>query len=258
MLVNRMLCSARVRLSWFVPNLFRNLGVEGESMRNCYLAVALACVLCFAGPAMADHVPTTLGQTTLTPGTTVNSATFAAAAAGQPAPFNAACGSDPFSNCSASWTFLYTLPAGDTITNATLSLGIVDIDSAAPGNQVGSFTLDGTDDLTVLLNAASNGLNGGAGAPNSQYDILMITLPSADLAGLSSGSATFALTLSGPGLGVLGTTPFNGADLAFSTLDITATEGSTPPPPTPEPATWALLLTGIAALATKALLSRPS
>jgi hypothetical protein len=227
-------------------------------MRNCYLAVALACVLCFAGPAMADDVPTTLGQTTLTPGTTVTSAAFATAAAGQPVPFNAACGSDGLGNCSATWTFLYTLPAGDTITGATLTLGIVDIDSSAAGSQVGAFTLDGSDDLTALLNASSEGLNGGAGAPNNQYDILMITLPGTDLAGLSSGAATFALTLSGPGLGALGSSPFNGADLAFSTLDITATPGSTTPPPTPEPATWALLLTGIAALATKALLSRPS
>jgi hypothetical protein len=121
----------------------------------------------------------------------------------QPAPFNAFCGSDTVANdsCSASWTFTYMVPAGDDITSATLSLGIYDIDSAATGNQIASFTLDGTDDLTSLLNASSEGLNSGAGAPNNQYNILMITIPTADLAALDGGSATFALALQGPGLG---------------------------------------------------------
>jgi hypothetical protein len=170
----------------------------------------------------------------------------------QPAPFNAFCGSDTVANdsCSASWTFTYMVPAGDDITSATLSLGIYDIDSAATGNQIASFTLDGTDDLTSLLNASSEGLNSGAGAPNNQYNILMITIPTADLAALDGGSATFALALQGPGLGTLGNTPSNGAGLDFSTLDMEAESGETPPP-VPEPPSWMLGLTGLLAIGVK-------
>jgi hypothetical protein len=66
-------------------------------------------------------------------------ATVLAALTG-PAPFNAICGSDTgtngSTNCSANWTFNYTIPSGDTILAASLTLGIWDIDSKATGNQV--------------------------------------------------------------------------------------------------------------------------
>lgn len=168
--------------------------------------------------------------------------TFDTAVAGQPAPFNTFCGSDLTANCSATWTFHYTVPAGFSVGSATFDLGIYDIDSAAPGNQVASFTLDGTNNLTGLLNIAANGLDGGTGAPNLQYDVLAISIPSADFSALLSGTATFALTLQGPGLAVptilnpTGQTARNGAGLDFSSLDIT---------PTPEPVSWLLFLTGV-------------
>jgi hypothetical protein len=204
-------------------------------------AAVLACILWVAVPVMADDIPTSIGTQHFTSGNTVTSAAFLAAVAGQPAPFNAFCGSDALSNCSASWTFTYTIPAGDTITGATLTLGITDIDSAAPGDQVGSFTLNGADDLTSLLNVVSE----AADAANNVYEVLSITIPGADFTDLAGGGATFALTLSGPGLGVLGDTPFNGAGLDFSTLDITATPNSSGGGTnTPEPETWALVLAG--------------
>jgi hypothetical protein len=49
--------------------------------------------------------------------------------------------------------------------------------------------------------------------------------------------------LQGKGNGILGPTPFLGAGLGFSTLDIASQPSTTPP--IPEPATWLLLLTGI-------------
>lgn len=164
------------------------------------------------------------------------------AVAGQPMPFNAFCGSDTASNCSATWTFSYVVPVGDTITSAIFTLGIYDIDSAATGTQVFSFTLNGSDDLRSLLNAASEGLNGGTGSLNSYYNVLTITVPEGDFVDLDGGAATFALALQGPGLGVLGNTTHNGAGLVFSSLDMEATG---PVAPIPEIPSWMLFLTGV-------------
>jgi PEP-CTERM motif len=229
----------------------------GESVGKLSLTVAtvLAFFLWVAAPAEGDDISTSIGTQHFANGTTgIKTAAFNTAVAGQPPPFNTFCGSDTASNCSASWTFDYTVPSGDTITTATLTLGILDIDSTAPGNQIASFTLDGTDDLTALLNAASEGVNGGAGSPNNEYNVLSITIPVTDFTDLSGGTATFTLALQGPGLGIIGTTPDNGAGLDFSTLDITATPGSTPP--VPEPASSSLFLFGIAAIAAKVALKR--
>lgn len=235
-------------------------------MRFLSLAAALflAYTLWVAAPALADDISTSLGNTAsgFTEGQAVSSSLFTTTNGTQLAPFNAFCGSDSgnggINNCSANWTFTYTVPAGDGITGATLSLGIVDIDSAASGDQVGSFALNGTDDLTSLLNAASEGLNGGTGSPNSKFNVLTITIPGADFADLSGGSATFSLTLAAPGLGALGNSPSNGAGLVFSSLDITATSGSTPPPPAPEPSILALLGFGLVALGAITKLSKTS
>jgi hypothetical protein len=173
---------------------------------------------------------------------------FDTAVAGQPAPFNTFCGSDSglsnSTSCSASWTFVYAAP-GFPIYGATLTLGILDIDSAAPGNQVKTFTLNGSD-LTGLLNAASEGLDGGTGAPNNQYDILTINIPAADFATLASGMATFDLTLQGPGLGALGLTPSLGAGLDFSTLYIAS----------PEISSWMLFVTGLLCFGIKRILTK--
>jgi hypothetical protein len=195
----------------------------------------------------------TIGNPALfTDGTKVAVGTFNTAVGAQPAPFNAYTGSDVGTgpDFSGSWTFSYSVPSGDTISSASLVLGILDIDSAATGNQVGSFILDGTDDLTSLLNVQSEALNAGAGSANSFYNVLTITIPTADLSDLADGSATFALTLQGPGLGVLGNTTFNGAGLDFSTLNM---EAMGPISPTPEPTTWVLFLAGMACFAIKFL-----
>jgi hypothetical protein len=212
--------------------------------------LVLASAVCVAIPAKADTVTESLGTQNFTGGTKVLTGTFLTAVATQPAPFNAFCGSDTAStlgNCSASWTFNYVVPSGDTVTGATLSLGILDLDSAAAGDQIASFTLNGLDDLTSIINTVANGLDGGTGSPNSFYEVLTIIIPGADLAELGGTSATFALQTKGPGLGVLGNTTFNGVGLDFSTLSLTVTPGTTPPPPMPEPSSLALCLAGVAA-----------
>ena len=172
----------------------------------------------------------------------IGTATYNMAVAGNAAPFNGFIGSDVFGpDFSASWAYSYS-PISGSIASATLTLGLYDVDSAAPGNQVASFTLSGTD-LTASLNASLESLHGGAGSANAEYDIISLTLPASTFTALAGGSPALNLLLQGPGLGVLGTTPFNGAGLDFSTLTIT-----TQAAPVPEPAAYALAALGIAAI----------
>jgi len=172
----------------------------------------------------------------------IGTATYNAAVAGNAAPFNGFIGSDVTGpDFSASWFYSYS-PIAGAIASATLTLGLYDADSAAPGNQVALFTLSGTD-LTALLNTSLESLHGGAGAANAEYDIVTITLPASTFTTLAGGSPALNLQLQGPGLGVLGTTPFNGAGLDFSTLTINTTQAAVP-----EPGACALVALGIAAI----------
>ena len=216
--------------------------------KHCVVFGTILTFLVVALTPTKAQVPVnvSIGTQHFTNGTTVGAGTFNTTDSGQPPPFNTFCGVDTSANCSASWTFTYSNLSGITLSVATLTLGILDIDSKATGNQVASFTLDGTDDLTSEMNTASEGLNGGTGAPNSQYDVLTISIPSTYFADLQSGTATFALTLQGPGLGVLGNTTYNGAGLDFSSLYID----------TPEPTSWAFFLIGLLCVAIKLVLNK--
>lgn len=179
-------------------------------------------------------ISTSLGNTasTLVNGAIQTTLSLNTAQTGQPAPFTGNCGSDGSANCSANWSFSYTVPSGQIITGATLLLGIWDIDSGASLNQVASYALSGGDNLTTLLNAAANAPNAGTGSKNSEYDILSVTIPSTSFVQLASGTANIALALQGPGLGVAATNPpFNGAKLVFSTLNIDTAEVTTTPEP---------------------------
>jgi hypothetical protein len=89
----------------------------------------------------------------------------------------------------------------------------------------------------------TEGLNSNSGATNSEYDVLTITIPNTSFAVLSGGAATISLSLEGPGLGVLGTTPSNGAGLVFSTLSL---DTASPPP---EPSFVALIPMALGAFA---------
>jgi hypothetical protein len=206
--------------------------------------------LLFAGGVIQLHaalITRTLGNPALfADGTIVTSGDFYDAVSGQAAPFNDIIGSDvEGDDFSASWTFSYGAFMASTITDATVTIGIWDHDSQASGNQVLTFMLTGASpqDLTVPLNVAFES-HGGA---NGEFNIYTVVIPSAAFSSLAGGSGTFLLTLQGPGLGILGETPFNGAGLAFSTLDIATV---------PEPAGMLLVGLGFAALLGYARLRR--
>ena len=147
----------------------------------------------------------------------VGPGTFDTAASGEPAPFNAFIGSDPTGpNFSATWTYNYS-PLS-SLNAASLTLGIVDGDSKAPHDTVALFTLDGID-LASSLNTVFKAHGGSLG----EYDVYTLSLPTSVFPALESGDATFTLDLQGPGLGVLGPTPFLGAGLDFSTLRMDTT-----------------------------------
>ena len=157
------------------------------------------------------------------------------------------CGSEtspPLSNCDKSWTFNYVIPAGESITAASLSVGLWDIDSTQAGNQFSLYQVNGGDVLTGSLNTASEALHGGTGAVNIEYDVFTFSL--ANFGALSGGSATIHITFAGPGGGLFGPTDTNAGAILFSTLNIT-TQGSTPPPIVPEPTTLLLMATGLGA-----------
>jgi hypothetical protein len=179
----------------------------------------------------------TLGDQDFTDGQLVGSGTFTAASGGDPAPFNTVIGSDAASNFSTSWTFNgYGGPIATAISSASILIGLWEGDSSAAGDQVVSFTLNGTTNLTGLLNTAMNAKGGLTG----HEDWYTVDLPTSAFTELATGSATFSLALQN-GLGVLGPAPFNGAGLDFSTLSInTATPGRVP-----EPATLSLVLLGV-------------
>ena len=174
-------------------------------------------------------------------------AEFVAPQAGEPTPFGMFSGGDTPQQATpgpfiVSWTFNF---APGSITAATIAFGIWDHDTAAPGTQLTSFTLDGVD-ITSSLSALMEATGIGTG---SQYDVFTLGLTGQALAQLADGVATFAMRLDGPAIcGAVGGTTVctpdvgNGAALDFSTL--TYTIGTVV---VPEPATLALVGIGLLA-----------
>ena len=200
------------------------------------MQLAALAVLSFATALQAGTI--TLGSSAgfADGSTNARVGTWNTAVAGNPAPFNAYNGSD-VSGPSFTATWQYSFAPLGTITAATLTIGIYDLDSAAAGNQILSL-VEGANDLTSLLNTVAEGLHGGTGSVNNEYNLLTIALPASTFADIEGGAPSFTLTLQGPGLGALGSTTFNGAGIDLATITTTSDT-------TPEPATWMLSAAGL-------------
>lgn len=223
--------------------------------KMCTYALAAVAMLALPSVALASSIVVSVGNTAptdpfnggapLVSGNTYGSAVISSNFV---APFfTDFCGNDAGAtpaNCDKSWTFNYVIPGGESITAASLTVGVWDLDSTQAGNQVSLYQVNGGDVLTGSLNTAAEALHGGTGAPNIEYDVFTFSL--ANFGALSGGSATIHMTWAGPGGGLFGPTDFNGGAILFSTLNLT-TQGSTPPPIVPEPTTLLLMATGLGA-----------
>jgi hypothetical protein len=179
--------------------------------------ILLACV----DPVSAQAV--TLGDQDFANGAFPDNTVFDNASLGEPPAFDGFNGHDIFTSFSDTWTFIYS---PQSVASATITLGLYDHDSAAPGDQVQTFTVDGND-LTALLNAALE----ATGGTQIEYNTYTINLPASAIPSLADGSATFSLALQGQGLaGVPGEvgnlSPQNGAGLDFATLTMNVPEPS--------------------------------
>lgn len=205
------------------------------------LVLAVVVLAGAADARAAVIVQQTLGDQDFANLAIVNSGVYLPAATGEPNPFNQIFGGDATDNGSFSWTFSYG-PIATPIGSARLLMALYETESAATGNQIASFTLNGVD-LTAQMQALHEATPG----TSSQIVHYELVLPSTVFAQLTTGTATFSIALQGPGLGILGDTTFNGGGIDFSRLTIEDT--ATPPPPVPEPATMLLVAAGLAAVA---------
>lgn len=179
----------------------------------------LGLVLLFTSvdEAEANQKVTTLGDQNFIDGSSPSGVNgFNTPSSGEPAPFDMFRGSDSGNPFSESWTFTYDALPDNTA--ASITLGIFDHDSQAPGSQISSFTVDGNN-LTSILDTAFES-KGGA---QNEYNVYAVTLPESVFSDLEDGSATFSLTLQEPGLQEgLELASGNGAGLDSATLKIEA------------------------------------
>ena len=188
------------------------------------LGIAILLLLCIAMLVLSAQAggTYTLGDQDASDGSDpLSSPPYTLPSVGEPAPFDLFNGADNDGpNFDATWT--HTFPTDGTIISGTLEFGIWDHDSAAAGDQVATFTVDGVD-RTTDANTAFNS-KGGSQLEYNTYSF------SVNPALLTDGQLVVRLELQAPGLGRLATgevydTDYNGAWIDFSRLIIVQEEG---------------------------------
>ena len=131
--------------------------------------MAVAVLLIGAIPADADVMTTSLGNVSPFADGYFPNLLFEVlpAQAGQPVPFDQGYGADPILDFAVNWTFNYPAPTGP-ITAVSITVGVLDHDSASPGSQLALYDVDGTN-VTAALDAAFEG-HGGANNEYNEYN----------------------------------------------------------------------------------------
>lgn len=213
--------------------------MSSNSRQSGFILLIVFGALVLPATARAAMVTSLLGEQDFANGTMLAIAAYQGAnqAASEPlGPFN---GADTTAGPSfnRSWTFSYGAVAN--ITDASITIGIYDHDSAATGNQVAQFSVDGHS-LTAGLNSLLNTSGGSSffqASPlvlTSEYNVYSLTLPNSVFADLADGTATFTLQLTSGfafPLGVPTNTANNGAGLDFTRLEITSQDVAAVPEP---------------------------
>ena len=213
-------------------------------MRRIHITAMFLILASAAGTPSTEAavITQTLGTANYTNGQTVGTGTFASNPSGDPAPFDRLIGNKTTGpNPSTSFSFAsYGGPIASPITSATLEFGLYDGASPSPSTEVQSFTLNGTDNASVLTAALV-----ADPATRSVETYYTLNLPGADFVALATGSSTLALGFQGQGVGLLGPSSFILFGLDFATLSI-----NTGPitPGVPEPPTLILLLAALGGL----------
>jgi len=212
--------------------------------RSAIAAMVVAAACAGAGPAWATVLTETLSTAIWPDGATAIGTGNFAAAGPDPAPFDTLIGNKNLPGSpSTSFAFAgYGGPIATPITSATLEIGLYDASSPDPATEVNFFTLNG-DSIAVVLTAALVATN-----PVRNGEVYYtLVLPSAVYADLATGTSTFSLGFTGPGLGLLAPSSSILFGLDFATL--TVNTGTTPPPHVGEPPAAGLLLAGLLGLA---------
>lgn len=171
------------------------------------------------------------GSSGLSDGDTPNGLDILAVQSAESGVFKGAIGHDFFEDPEeVNWLFDNGGAITDTIIGASLSFGIWDLDSAAPGSQLSSFILDGFDYTSVLDTQFE-----AAATLTGEYNIFTINFDSSFFTGLTDGLLSVALDVTGNGFtSSSDLTDFNKYFLIYSSLTI-ETQDFVEPEPDPEP-----------------------
>jgi len=221
------------------------------------LSVLVFSLIAIIPAANAGLIDITLGNGSsgLSDGDTPNGLDILAIQSSEAGVFQGAIGHDLFTDPEeVNWLFDNGGAITDTIIAASLSFGIWDLDSAAPGSQLFNFSLDGFNYTPVLDTQFE-----AAATLTGEYNIFTINFDSSFFTDLTDGLLSVALDVTGNGFtSSSDLTNFNKYLLIYSSLTIETQDFVEPEPdpdpeptPVPEPGTLAIFALGMIGLASR-------